>query len=352
GLDHFITREMARDRSLTGKYYYNATALRVVVSIIVLLVIVVGAYLISLSGEAMVLVLAAAIYAMLKTNSFTAKSVFRTYEKMELEAIPTVLGSIVIAGVGITGLWLGLGLFGIGIALVIGGIVDLVASLTIMSIKKMAPGKQIINPDFIKEIFLSSTPFWFMVMIVAVYFSTDIFMISFLLGEKAVGFYSAAFKPLAATILIAGSVVAALYPKLSRQYAESAAKLKKTFIASFKILLMASIPLTIATILFAGQITDVLYGSGFGPTKEVFLVLGVLPVLLFVNMLLATTMNAVDRQKTNMLNALAITILNIALNFVLITEFGLIGAAYATIASQILFLVLSAQALLKPLMQH
>jgi len=349
GLDHFITREVARNKNLAGKYYINSTALRATVAIIMIFIIWIGAYLSGLSGEVIILVLTAAIYAMLKTNSFTVKSIFRAYEKMELEAIPNVIGSIVIVATAITGLWLGIGLFGVGIALVIGGIVDLVASLAIISIKKMASGKQRINRNFIKEIFLSSTPFWFMTIITAVYFSTDIFMLSFLLGEKAVGFYSAAFKPLAATVAIAGPIVVSLYPKLSKQYKDSIIKFKKSFFTSLKILLGLSIPITIITVLFAGQITNLLYGTGFKPTKEVFQILGFLPILVFVNMLLATTMNAVDKQKTNTLNLFTITLLNTGLNFVFIIEFGIAGAAYATIVSQVLFMGLSAYAIQKTL---
>jgi len=345
GLDQLLTREIARKKELAAKYYRHASALRAVVSIATVLVIGIVAYLSGLGEETLILVWAASIYAVLRTNSFTVKSVFRAYEKMELEAIPTILGAITVIAGSVIALELGMGLVGVGAALILGGTMDLVASLVIMTFNGVSTKRKEIKLGFIKELFFEAMPFWLMTIIVAIFFSTDIFMLLFLLGEEAVGFYSAAFKPLAATVAIAGPIVISLYPSLSKHYTKSKIEVKKLFKNSLKLLLGISIPITITTILFADQITNLIYGTGFEPTTQIFQVLSVLPILLFVNMLLAITMNAMDQQKANMINALIITSLNIVLNLVLINSLGLIGAAYATIASQILFLVLSFKAI-------
>lgn len=351
GLGMLTTMEVARKRESAGRYLSAAVLLRVVVGAIVFALLLAALVFFNGSQEFSVALLALFAFASLRLIASSFKAVFRGYERMEYEALPTILGTAVTASAGILLMSLGFGLYGLAIAFLAGGAADLATSW-LLSRKIFAWTAVKPGPAFLKGIIRKTMPFWAMGVLVSVYFSTDAMMISVLAGKAELGLYSAAYRLIIGPVLLMGSFSDALFPALSRHHADSAEKAKKLLKKSLKTILALSIPLSVFLMVFAEKIILLVYGSNFGPSTGVLLVLGLLPVPLSVNILLSTALNATNRQKENTVNLFITVVLNIAANYALITNMGFIGAAYAMLFSQCLFLLLSIYSLSKPRTGH
>ena len=343
GLDNLTVREVARDKKLSEKYSKHSFIARIILSAILLtilfLVILFFGY-----WDDVFIILTISVYALMKTVSMSFKTVFRAHERMEFEAMPLTAAAVIVAFLGGIFLYSGFGINGVGIAFMLGGIFEL--GISILFFRRMFSGKKVSwDTGFFKKIMANATPFWVSALLIAVYFATDIVMLSFLLGSEKVGIYSAAYRPIIATLFIAGPIFTSLYPKLS-QFSKQKKEFNRIFWKSIKLFLGISLPITLISIVFSQELVLLLYGIGFNESVNVFRILGLLPVFLFANLLVSGVLNAKDKQKTNMKIFFLVTIINIGMNFILIKEFGLIGAGYATIISQIVFLVLSSASLI------
>jgi O-antigen/teichoic acid export membrane protein len=171
----------------------------------------------------------------------------------------------------------------------------------------------------------------------------DTLMLGRFVSGEYLGYYGAAFSLIGSAIVILGFAATAIFPIFSRMHGKSLNKaFKKVMGFSFIISLAGAL----FTFIFAKYIIIIVYGLNFIPAT-IFL-------KLFSILLISGTLNAiynsyfVSQEKTKIFAKILVgtTILNIILNYVLITQ-GLkigmneavIGACIATIISRIVYLI-------------
>ncbi|NTV53219.1 MAG: hypothetical protein HGA76_09450, partial [Candidatus Firestonebacteria bacterium] len=118
---------------------------------------------------------------------------------------------------------------------------------------------------------------------------------------------------------------------------------------SIKYMLMASLPLALGVAALAHRFIDILYGPAYGACAPALLVLMWCLVLIAVNSINAPYLIVMGRQKVISLLLLTSMCLNIGLNFYAIPRFGILGAAWVTLISEIFNAFLFSLILAKPL---
>ncbi|WP_142804401.1 flippase [Tepidiphilus sp. J10] len=168
---------------------------------------------------------------------------------------------------------------------------------------------------------------------ISIYMKIDQIMLGQMVGEEAVGIYSAAVRISEVWYFIPMAVVASVFPSIieakKRGEDEYYARLQKLFDLMVLMSLAVALPMTF----FSNTVVGLLYGNAYKEAGSVLMVHIWAAVFVFLGVagsrwIVAEGYAVIDLQRT-ILGA----VINVALNFWLIPLFEAIGAAIATIIS-------------------
>jgi O-antigen/teichoic acid export membrane protein len=179
-----------------------------------------------------------------------------------------------------------------------------------------------------------SWPLIFSTMLVTIYMRVDQVMIKEMLDSEAVGYYAAAFRLTSALFIIPTVIASSLFPsivnakKISEDLYNSRIQKLYTFLLWFSLIVAFSI------FLLSQNIVDLLYGQEFFMAGAVLSVLIWNFVFISLSSVHGNWLTVEGLLKYSMIySALGLTT-NIIANYFFIKEYGVVGAAYATLLSQ------------------
>ncbi|MFA6023158.1 MAG: flippase [Candidatus Pacearchaeota archaeon] len=197
--------------------------------------------------------------------------------------------------------------------------------------------KQAVKMEFFKY----SLPAMSSAIVLLIFYWIDSFSIGYFMTAKDVGFYNAA-VPIAMLLYFAPELfMQLLFPMITREYSLKNFKLIKELSKQInKWILIINVPIFIIMFFFPGTIINFLFGSQYLVAENSlrFLSLGT-----FIYSLAIVSNNLVSMAgKSNyiLINTLITSIFNLILNFILVPKYGIVGAAFATMVSFILFTLL------------
>jgi len=171
-----------------------------------------------------------------------------------------------------------------------------------------------------------------------VYYHIDIVMLGKMKGEEVAGWYGVSYHLFFALATIPGAFLSAIFPVLSRFFMESEELLKKAYQKSFKVLVGVGIPASVGSFLLSEKIILFLFGPQFQQSIAALKILSLFIIISYLNGLAGYFLTSTNRQALTAKIIAATTGINVFLNFILIPRYSYIGAAYATVVSEVLFL--------------
>ena len=172
-------------------------------------------------------------------------------------------------------------------------------------------------------------------------YNVDSILIGVMLGPVPVGLYAAAYKPITAVLTVAVTYYQGLFPALSRSYAEQAENFRRILLRSFRFTAIFAVPLGVGGTLLAAPMIRFLFGDNYAESVPVLQLLSWSAVLVTLRGNFRHTLNAVGRQRLDLICAATAGAVNVGLNLLLIPRYGIQGAAYATVFSEIWWFVLA-----------
>lgn len=175
------------------------------------------------------------------------------------------------------------------------------------------------------------------------YFYVDTLMLKALAGDAQAGYYNAVFRLLNFFIYAAGVISISVMPVLAREVAVNPDRFRDVFRSTFTLLLLLAVPIGATGLALSSELMTFLYRermSAYGvavPTLRVLLAAG---VFTFGGALASTTIVAARRQGLWTLVAITGLGVNVGLNLWAIPRWGHLGAAWATLATEGVVLVL------------
>ena len=190
------------------------------------------------------------------------------------------------------------------------------------------------------SIFRSSIPLVIGQLLRALINVFDVVLLSLLIGEIAVGLYTAAYRICFLVMLIAHSLQVAYLPDLARAAHQSAARASQLVNRALEFAAALAIPMTVGGIVLASPVLIHLFGPEYGQGADAFRLLLASLGFIFLHGVFGQALIAHDRTRVLMwIQGLGAT-LNVVLNLVLIPHHGIVGAAVATVAAEGLILIL------------
>jgi O-antigen/teichoic acid export membrane protein len=180
-----------------------------------------------------------------------------------------------------------------------------------------------------------------MALTISIYTILDTTMLGFIIGDTAVGIYSAAVKidKIVLALIIAFSTV--LLPRLSF-YAEknNSAQFLKLIDKSFSFLLCFSVPSTVGLCLLSRPLILLLSGEQYIPAIPVMMVMSPIVIVISISNLIGIQIfMSIGKEKLSLYSVIIGAIINFTLNVVLIPRLAAFGAGISTLCTETLVTV-------------
>lgn len=186
-----------------------------------------------------------------------------------------------------------------------------------------------------KQLLKDSSPLMVAGVINSIYMKIDQVMIKELLDAVQVGFYAAAVKLSEAWFAIGVVICKSLFPAIIRAKEVSVAFYHQRLQRLFSFLVILAYGLSAIVFFFSDKIVSVLYGEAFAASASVLTVH--IFSAIFVYLGVASGRWLINENKTQLSlyrNSLGV-VLNIILNYFWIQQYGILGAAYASLLTYI-----------------
>lgn len=173
-----------------------------------------------------------------------------------------------------------------------------------------------------------------------VIFSFDVLLLGFLLGEREVGLYVAPYRICFLLLSVATAIHISYLPAVARAQKQGTRNLELISDRALNFAAIFATPLTVGGIILAAPILTTVFGSTYAEGAAAFRLLIISIGFIFAYGVIHNILLGYDRLKTELWIMAAAAGLNVALNFVLIPRYRLVGAAMATVLAEGLALLL------------
>jgi O-antigen/teichoic acid export membrane protein len=351
GLNTFLTREVSRDRTRAGYYFFVTSAMRLGLIIIgiIPLVLFLGARqaLVSPPLDSQALLALGLLYIGLLPNSLSTgmTALFYAFEKAEYPSAVATIATINKAVCGLLVLVLGFGIMGLAAVSIFTNIITFIALLyggrqLIVSSTSEAQPAAYRNFSLMRKMAGESWPLMLNHFLATIFFQVDIILIEAFHGSTMVGQYGVAYKWLTALNVIPSFFTMAMLPGMSRLAQQDKAALKRTYMLAVKLLFMTALPLAVIFTFLAYVLTTLLGGAEYLPDGAIATQLMIWSIPIgWINSLTQYVLIALDIQRRITRAFIIAVTFNIVTNLLLIPTFGYRAAALTTIASELMLLV-------------
>jgi len=347
GLNAIATRELSKDFSKANKYIGNILILRLLISLF---------FIISLSlalaffpySESLRLGIRLCLLLILTQSLFTTTNiVFQTKLRYDLSTISLVSGYMVILGAILAFSYFKLSVVWVSFSYVLGGIVTFLIALRFLGRLGVKPEFKI-DKQIIKNLLWQTLPIGIMFIFSQMNFKEDEILLSVmklptkfgLNNTESVAVYALPYKIFEVALVIPTFFMNSVYPVMVRHMTESSKKLKKTFLNTMGVLVIAGIGAGLAGIVFSKLAISLLGGAEFIQSITILKILLGGLVFYYITQPIAWLIVTLGKQKYLPYVYLIAAVFNLAMNLVFIPRYSFYAAAIVTHTSEVLILVM------------
>jgi O-antigen/teichoic acid export membrane protein len=186
------------------------------------------------------------------------------------------------------------------------------------------------------KLLADSWPLVFSGLLISIYMKIDQIMLQEYLGSWHVGQYAAAVRLSDAWLFITVVITNSLFPAIINAREKSSELFRERMTRLYKLLVFIALVISCSIFIFSEQLVLITFGDDYSSAIQVLRLYIWSIVFVFLNNASWKWYIAENLQRIAMLRLCLGAIVNIGLNMLFIPEFGLQGAAYATLISYIL----------------
>lgn len=341
GFGTMIVREVARDKSLAGKYLFNVSLVKIILGPATFMMMALTINLLNYPSYTRQVIYIVGVAVIITTFSQFLYSIFNAFEKMEYVSLSKILYSLLLLLGALIAIRSGLNIIGFAVSYLLASVIILWWNIMILKYRFADEvfGTTFrnfrIEWDFCKRAVKSAWPFFLTIVVNIIAFKIDIVMLSVMKNNTVVGWYSAAYNLIEMLMLISATFVGAAYPVLSNYHTSDKDSLRRAYQAMFKYLSMMGIPLAVGTTLLAANIISMIYKNNYGPSVAALQVLIWTIPLIFLTGMYGILLVSINKERLALKINFFCMALNIILNFILIPKYSFIGASAVTVLTSL-----------------
>lgn len=349
GFFWILVREIANPETDINKATSNVLTIRTLVGILVFGVAYIVSFFIPQYAMLRTGVGIAAFSMLFLALNSTYVGVFQNKLRMDKATITDVVGRIIILFSTLYFIKTGYGLNFILWAYALGNVINLLLSAWLGKIYvNIRPAFDL---SYWKQIFIQTWPMAVVLILGLIYFRIDTLMLSLMKSTTDVGIYGPPYKVLEMLMLLPSMFMGNVFPIISLYIHTKDNRLSGAIQKSFDFLLIMAVPVTLIIIFAAEPIIRIVAGSEFVTAQTINSIFGLpatsvlaLQILIvavgfsFISHIFNYLVIALGKQSKLIWPNVMLVIFNIGLNLYLIPHYSYIGAAIATVLTEVLVL--------------
>ncbi|MHA2336500.1 MAG: flippase [Candidatus Hodarchaeales archaeon] len=332
GINKILIREISRDNTLTAKTIGNMLITRTILSLFAIFLSILVINLLKYPNDTKILVYIISFTLLFRAAELTITSAFSASLKMKYYVIGRITGKILLVILVLTIILFKGTLAYVFISLLISSFLSF--SMTLIFYKRFFPLK--LNLDFLhsKKILKESIIIVPAIFFQAIYFRTDIILLSLMKTTTEVGYYSAAFKLIEILNVFPMALMTSMFPLFSKYFFDSKDLFEKSFEQSLRLMLLLGLPIAVGTTIFSENIISIIFGNIFLPSSGALSILIWAELFIFINIVFVNLLISMRRHSVMVFVAGVMALSNVILNYILIPNYSYYGASFATVFTQ------------------
>ncbi|MAO13063.1 flippase [Marinobacter sp.] len=334
GLDSIVVRELVKDSSRQGALLGTAFVLKAVAGVLVLPLIYAGLQMTSNASGTNLLVIVVALSIFFQSFNvidfyFQAKVLSKYVafaNSLTLMASSVIKLSLIVSGASVIAFaWM-----------VVFDAVVLAIGLVWFYWRRKGPAVERwqFDASLARQLLKDSWPLVLSGMVISVYMKIDQIMIKEMLGESAVGYYAAAVRLSEAWYFIPMVLATSLFPALLNARQRGPQLYLNRLQHLYTLMVWLAIAIAIPVSFVGPWVIEFLYGVEFAPAGVVLVVHIWAAVFVFLGVAYGKYLAAENYTRKALYRTGLGALINVALNWLLIPLWGIVGAAVALLAAQ------------------
>ncbi len=316
GMDTFLIKAIARDPDRAPELLGTTLVVRTLLSILSFGIVALYAHLVRYPIETLYIIYLVGVAQLLWQWVAACEAVLQGLETMEHISVARVAGKVINTFLGITVLLLGYGIYTIGIVGIIAALGNLLLLFIILGRRyhlrfKVAPRRAV---TMVK----TSASYLTIALSLVFYNQVDVIIISFLVDEQTIGWYSASDRLFSTLLFVPTIIIIAIFPMLARTHTDDPTAMPQIMRRNFDMMFLISVPIGLGLMIVADPLVVLLFGAEFAPSGPVLAVMGIVLIFTYLNILLGKFMLATDRQNIWTVVMVTATVLTVPLDLLFI----------------------------------
>lgn len=341
GVSTYLTKQVARDRAHTPMLLGTAYGLRLLSTALVYLAILGVA--VALGYDQDMLLALGLIGGSIAVAAFTqaTAATFQGHENMLWPALGTIAEKITVTALSVILLLMGYGLLAVAGVMLLGAMANL--ALVGSQAWRRWPVRPHFDARLMWGLLIGGAPFFLWASFGVIYQRNSALQLEALTDPATNGQFGAAIRMYETLSFVPYIFQTAVMPVLARTFVHSTNAMQSTARRSFDLILLAALPISVGVTLLAPQIIELIAGvSDYAGAVLPLRILGLSLLPLYLDMILATILISVDKQRAWGSVAVLAALVNPLLNAWLIPithrdlHNGAIGAAGVTLFTEVL----------------
>ncbi len=339
GLYHISTREISRPNAEEKKIISNIFSLRLFASLGVLILAPLVTLFLPYPGRVKWGILIIALSLLFSSSYQILNGVFQKRLAMDKVAFAELAGKIVQVGVVIMAVtWRWSFEWIVGAVFFNAVISFIIAFLWSRNYLKFSLSFDI---PYWKSFLKESLPMGWAAVITFLYFKMDTILLSVMKTSGEVGIYNASYKVIENLNFFPAMIIGLVMPIMSRTVFHDRKKFETISNKTLKIFIILTVPLVVGTLFLSGGIVYLIGGNSFSQSAEVLQILIFALVCMFFGHFFSAALIVGNLQKTLMRIFAFAAVFNVASNLIIIPYYSYLGAAYTSVITELLVVLLS-----------
>ena len=210
-----------------------------------------------------------------------------------------------------------------------------IALVLFFTYRRKGGAKLIFSKTVASELFQKSKHYIIPALMVSIFAQTDKLMLKWMIGEEVVGYYASAVTVCGLTSIICAAVITSFRPMIFENKEKSDAAFEGSVTQLYSVIIYISLAQCIGISLLNDELISLLYGSAYAPAAPVILVLVWYTGFSYIGAVRNIWLLGENKQHLLWQINLLGVVCNIVVNLLLIPLWGTLGAATASLTTQL-----------------
>jgi O-antigen/teichoic acid export membrane protein len=316
GMDTLLTKEISRDPGRLSDLFSTSVLLRTGIFLASFVVVAGYAQLAGYPQDTKEVIYIFGLSSLVGQLVSACRASLQGLERMEFISLGDIAQKVFLTAVAVIFMLRGYGLLLIAL-------VEVAAALASLAVQYVALARvhQVrfrFNRQLASQMLQASFPYLLLTGFAVAYSQIDVVIISLLVSEQQIGWYSAALRLTGTFVFVPTVFMTALLPASSRMHQNAPEDLRKLVSKSFDLLLLACIPIGLGVMVIANPLVVFLYGADFAKGGTILALMGIVVIFFSINMLVGQFFISSDRQRVWVVVMAAAAIITVPLDLVLV----------------------------------